>query len=172
MRGSNSGYAHGTTGSPQATLEQEEYAIKVAENEAKLKAEADNAPLIDPLHIAEMEAKGVKFSRENVMLTARDATGQVIWLESGNKLAGYEHMQYRNHVAELAKYFGVDEAEVPRLIRNVIRDGRIFSNKLKQVAGREGYERIYEYNGKKVMLASIGLNGFVVTAYPRKDLEK
>lgn len=36
MRGSNSGYAHGTSGSPQGTLEQNEYAAKVAENEATL----------------------------------------------------------------------------------------------------------------------------------------
>ncbi len=36
MRGSNSGYAHGTTGSPQTTLEQTEYMAKVAENEAAL----------------------------------------------------------------------------------------------------------------------------------------
>lgn len=43
MRGQDSGYAHGTTGSPQATFEQAEYAIKVAENEAKLAKEALNA---------------------------------------------------------------------------------------------------------------------------------
>lgn len=36
MRGSSSGYAHGTSGSPQTTLEQNEYAAKVAENEAAL----------------------------------------------------------------------------------------------------------------------------------------
>lgn len=37
MRSSNSGYAHGTTGSPQTSIEQEEYSLKVAENEATLK---------------------------------------------------------------------------------------------------------------------------------------
>lgn len=36
MRGSDSGYAHGTTGSPQTTLEQTEYTSKVAVNEAAL----------------------------------------------------------------------------------------------------------------------------------------
>lgn len=57
---------------------QETYAAKVAENEARLKAEADNAPLIDPLHIAEMEASGVKFTRKDVIFTARDSTGQIV----------------------------------------------------------------------------------------------
>lgn len=35
MHGSNSGLAHGTSGSPQTTLEQQEYQQKVAEAEAK-----------------------------------------------------------------------------------------------------------------------------------------
>ena len=38
MHGSNSGQANGTSGSPQTTLEQQEYARKVAEAEAKAKA--------------------------------------------------------------------------------------------------------------------------------------
>lgn len=42
MRSSDSGYAHGTTGSPQTSIEQEEYTFKVAENEAALKEFADS----------------------------------------------------------------------------------------------------------------------------------
>lgn len=45
MRGQDSGYAHGTTGSPQATFEQEEYAIKVAENEAALARLAEGSSM-------------------------------------------------------------------------------------------------------------------------------
>lgn len=93
MRASASGYAHGTLGSPQTTLEQCEYATRVAENEAGLKAAADNAPLIDSTHIAEMKANGVKFTQENIVFTTRDKMGQVIWLEKGNSAAGYEHIQ-------------------------------------------------------------------------------
>ncbi len=36
VRSTDSGYAYGTNGSPQSTIEQAEYAIKVAENEAAL----------------------------------------------------------------------------------------------------------------------------------------
>lgn len=35
-------------------------------------------------------------------------------------------------------------------------------------AGREGHERKYEYNGKQIVLAAIGTNGFLVTAYPNE----
>ena len=38
MHGSNSGQANGTSGSPQTTIEQQEYAKNVAEAEAKAKA--------------------------------------------------------------------------------------------------------------------------------------
>lgn len=167
MRGLDSGYAHGTSGSPQGTIEQIEYAAKVAENEAKLKAEADNAPLIDPAHIAEMKAKGVKFTRKDVLLTVRDKTGQVIWLEKGNSTVGYEHIKARGHDVQLSKRFGVSVSEVPKLIRNVLRDGTIVSNTIEQRNGREVCRRVYEYNGKKLMLAALGSNGFLVSAYPK-----
>lgn len=166
MRASSSGYAHGTSGSPQGTLEQNEYAAKVAENETRLKTEADNAPLIDPGHIAEMEAGGAKFTHKDVVFTARDATGQVVWLEKGTKIAGLDHLKARGHIGQLAKYLDVSESDVPKTLRNVIRDGRIVSNKTVKRGNRIGYERKYEYNGKCVVLAAIGTNGFLVTAYP------
>lgn len=169
MRSSNGGLAYGTSGNPQTHIIQETYAAKVAENEAKLKAEADAAPLIDQSHLAEMEASGVKFTRKDVIFTARDSTGQIIWLEKGSKTAGYAHLETRGHVGQIAKNFGVSESEVPRLLRNVIRDGRIVSNEIRKTNGREGYERIYEYNGERILLTGIGLNGFMVSAYPLKS---
>ena len=169
MRSSNGRLAYGTSGNPQTHIMQEVYAAKVAENEARLKAEADAAPLIDQSLITEMEASGVKFTRKDVIFTARDSTGQIVWLEKGNKIAGYIHLESRGHVEQIAKKFGVSGPEVPRLLRNVIRDGHIVSNKIRKTNGREGYERIYEYNGERILLVGIGLNGFMVSAYPLKS---
>lgn len=76
--------------------------------------------------------------------------------------------QHRGRRANRQK-FGVSESEVPRLLRNVIRDGRNVSNKIKQTNGREGYERIYKYNDERILLTGIGLNGFMVSAYPLKS---
>ena len=169
MRSSNGELAYGTRGNPQTHIMQETYAAKVAENEAKLKVDADAAPLIDQSLITDMEASGVKFTRKDVIFTTRDSTGQIIWLEKGNRAAGYTHLESRGHVGQIAKKFGVSEPEVPRLLRNVIRDGCIVSNKIKKTNGREGYERIYEYNGERILLTGIGLNGFMVSAYPLKN---
>ena len=169
MRSSNGGLAYGTNGNPQTHIMQGVYAAKVMENEAKVKADADNAPLIDNDLLDDMEARGVKFTRNNVIFVTMDSSGQVVWLESGSKTAGFAHIEARGHTGQIAKKFGVTEAEVPRLLRNVIRDGRIVSNKIRKSNGREGYERIYEYNGGHILLAGIGLNGFMVSAYPLKD---
>ena len=166
MRSSNGGLAYGTSGNPQTHIMQETYAAKVAENEARIKAESDAEPLIKDSLLAEMEVSGVKFTRENVMFTTRDSTGQLIWLEKGNKIAGFAHLKARGHVAQIAKKFGVDESEVPRLLRNIIRDGHIVSNKIRRTNGRDGYERVYECNDGRVLLTGIGLNGFMVSAYP------
>ncbi len=99
MRGSDSGYALGTSGSPQTTFEQAEYAIVVADNEAKLKYEADNAPLLDENLIEELRQSDAKFSREKMIFVTRDATGQIVWLEEGNKAAGLNHLKARGHMS-------------------------------------------------------------------------
>ncbi len=43
------------------------------------------------------------------------------------------------------------------------------SNKIKKTNGREGYELIYEYNGERLLLTGIGLNGFRASAHPLKN---
>lgn len=165
MRSSNTGHAHGTIGNPQTTIEQLEYALEEAANEAALKDLADNLPLIDESLIAEMESAGVKFNKSDIMLTTRDATGQPIWLEKGNPLAGYEHIKKRGHTEQLAKHLGIEEGEAPRALRNAIRDGRIVSDKTEMRKGRLTRERIYEYGGRQLLVA-LGTNGFIVSAYP------
>lgn len=55
---------------------------------------------------------------------------------------------------------------MPRLLRSIIQDGRIVSNEIRKTNGREGYEQIYEYNDERILLVGIGLNGFMVSAYP------
>jgi hypothetical protein len=51
-------------------------------------------------------------------------------------------------------------------LENVVSYGLVVSNIIKTVNGRKGYDRIYYYGGKHYVLAGIGTNGFVVSAYP------
>ena len=51
MNHANSGLAHGTSGSPQLTLENEEMAAKAKENERKVEKEAGKEPIIKDGHV-------------------------------------------------------------------------------------------------------------------------
>ena len=43
------------------------------------------------------------------------------------------------------------------------------SKMIKIANGREDYGRINEYNNERILLTGIGLNGFMVSAYPLKS---
>lgn len=126
----------------------------------------DGEPLIDESLVKELARDKLKFNREEMVLITRDKTGQIIWLEKGNISTGLTHLERRGHIKDLSKRFGVAEEDVPRLIQSIIREGTIVSNKVVNRHGRDGYERKYEYQGKSVVLAGIGPNGFLVSIYP------
>lgn len=121
--------------------------------------------------IGELEKSGVKFTKEDVVFVTKDATGQTVWLEKGNQSAGLEHIingdgKSSGHAEHFEKAFGISKEQIPSFLNNVISNGRVVSNQLKSINGREGIERIYYYNGKHYVLTGIGTNGFIVTAYP------
>lgn len=168
MKGHDSGLAHGTIGSPQTSLDQGEYAEQVRENERQLKAAIATDELIDEELVHALEQSKEKFAREDMVFITRDKTGQIIWLEQGNSLAGLEHITKRGHDKELAKAFGVAESDVIKFLRDVVKNGDVVSNRIRKVGNRDGYERVYDYGGRYVVLTAIGLNGFLVSAFPVK----
>lgn len=62
----------------------------------------------------------------------------------------------------------IKEDDIPEYLRKAITYGVVVKNKVKMIHGRQGYERVYKYDSKYYILAGIGLNGFVVSAYPTK----
>ena len=131
--------------------------------------------MIDESLLDELERNGVKFDRDAVQFVTRDKTGQIVWLESGSRSAGLEHILHGNgrtpgHAGDFARAFGVSEAEVASYLRTVITHGEVVSNELKPIgsSGRMGYERVYYYEGNYHVVAGIGTNGFIVSAYPKR----
>lgn len=130
------------------------------------------APLIDPAHIDELKKKGVKFTEKNVVMTAKDQKGNLMWLETGNDNAGLKHLLQGNgktpgHANDFKKAFGVSPDQVPSLMKSIISSGTLVSNKQRLLPnGNIGIERIYSVDGKHYLLTSVGTNGFIVTAYP------
>lgn len=123
--------------------------------------------------IADLEKHGVKFTKENIVFITKDGTGQTVWLETGNKLAGLRHILdgdeiSSGHAADFERAFGVSREHIPSYLEKVISHGTVVSNKIVKKGSREGYERTYYYEGNHYVITGIGTNGFVISAYPKK----
>ena len=125
------------------------------------------------LLIKGLESSGVKIAKEDVVFITKDATGQTVWLENGNKFAGLAHIlngdgKSTGHASDFEKAFGVSREDFPYYLNKVITYGKIISNKLVKRGSREGFERVYYYEGKHYVVTGIGTNGFIISAYPKK----
>lgn len=174
MRSCNGNLAFGTSGNPQISIQQEEYAYQVEENERALKnaVSTDSLSMIDEELIEELSRLGTKFNRKEMVFITRDATGQIVWLEKGTKTAGLTHIQDRGHIEHFSKAFGINPGDFESYLYKVVRDGIVLENKTRYVNGHKGYERKYYYEGNYCVLTAIGSNGFIISAYPRRHKEE
>ena len=157
---SNSGLGTGAGSSSQESLSQGGVDSKVKELTRK--------HMIDQLTKA-----GVKFNPNDVLFATKDKTGQLVWLEKGNKGAGLEHILYgdgrsRGHASDFKKALGLESNQVSGYLQKVITHGNVVSNTIKPVRNRMGFERVYNYEGNYYIVTGIGTNGFIISAYPHK----
>lgn len=121
--------------------------------------------------IAELKRDGIKFTQENIVFIVKDSTGQTVWLETGNAFAGLEHIlngngESRGHAVDFERAFGISREGIPSFLQKVVSFGSVVSNKMICRNGRQGFERVYQYNGRYYVLVGLGENGFIVSAYP------
>ena len=135
--------------------------------------------MIDQALLAEMEQAEVKFTRADLIFVTKDAIGQTIWLEQGNESAGLQHILDGNptthtggHAQDFLDSFGVQREDVPYFLYRVIKYGAVIRDNKRQVGKIVQLEKVYYYQGKKYVLAAIGGNGFLVSAYPISKLKK
>jgi filamentous hemagglutinin len=132
---------------------------------AKGRAASPN-PMVDPRHIAEMTANGVKFTPDKVIATARNASGQVIFLESGGPKAGLQHI-VKAHAQDFAN-IGVPESRIPNTIINAASRGKIIGHQ-GVGTGRPIYQVVTDGQTQKIAV-TIGNNGYIVGANPAGGL--
>lgn len=161
MNGASSGVSKGN----QLSLEQLEHSMTEIQAELELERLAEQG-YVDSL-ISELDDNNAKYNREDMRFIARDATGQVVWLEKGNAEAGLEHIFIR-HAEDFKNKLGVSRENIANTIYDIVCTGQVVSNKIRVMNGRENFERIYKYQGSYYILAGIGSNGFLVSAYPIK----
>ena len=121
--------------------------------------------MIDPKIVSEMERTNVKFTKENLVFTTRDKTGQIIFLETGSSSAGLKHIKQR-HAQDFIDKHNIQLAQVTEHIYSVFTNGNLEYSRITLKKGKEGFERLYTYKGNYYLLSGVGTNGFVVSAYP------
>ena len=85
------------------------------------------SPIAKKAFIQELRNRGEKFNEEKIVFITKDATGQIIWLEKGNNLAGLEHIMQR-HEKDFKKALGIDKEQIANFLENTITHGEMISN--------------------------------------------
>ena len=124
--------------------------------------------LIDKKLVSEMERNKIKFTKEDLIFTTKDKTGQLIFLEKGNSSAGLQHIEQR-HAKDFVEKHKIQASQVSKHIHSVFTQGDLEYSRTTVKKGKEGFERLYKYKGKYYLLSGVGTNGFVVSAYPIDD---
>ena len=115
--------------------------------------------------IALLKNSGVKFNEKNIVFATRDNKGMVVWLETGNKNSGLQHI-IANHGTDFQNVYGVEKKNIPGFIKNLVSSGHVLNERVVMKNGKPGFERIYEYDNKHFTVSGIGINGYIVSVYP------
>ncbi len=109
--------------------------------------------------IQQLEQRHEKITRENIMRIEQLPSGKIVWLETGNERAGFEHIL--KHLKEFEKQ-GLPEHELADYIMDALKNG--------ELVGMQGTREIYEvtYNGITRRVAiTVSDNGFIIGANPK-----
>lgn len=112
--------------------------------------------------IAELQANGVKFTRQNIVRVVRLSDGRIVFLEKGNQYSGLQHI-LEGHAGDFANR-GISEDEIPDVIMQALQQGNIVG-----IDDRNSGGTMYEVtiNGtSQYIKIVVGSNGYIVTAYP------
>ncbi len=164
----NSGFAHGTSGSPQQSLEQETLSNKVREKASKYPGVS-----VTNEDIEYLSRCGVKYDKDSLVFVTRDKSGKPIWLEEGNTLSGLKHIldyadKGQGHADDFTKKFGVSRENIPKFIKDTITERKLISSAPDP---KGGTDYIYFYKGGNIKIV-IGGNGYIITAHPYSRKEK
>lgn len=118
--------------------------------------------------IAGLEKSGVKFTKENIVFITKDATGQTVWLETGNHSTGMQHIISR-HADDFQTKHDIAKSNIANHLEAVFSYGKVEYIRITPKTG--GYERLYNHNGKYYLLSGVGKNGYIVSAYPISEQE-
>ncbi|MCP4308913.1 MAG: hypothetical protein GY788_29390 [bacterium] len=109
-----------------------------------------------------MAAAGVKHDPASVVRIARDSSGRVVFLETGNSRAGLTHI-VGQHGDDFARR-GISESQIPDLVTDAASRGTIVGYQGADT-GRPIYEVMFNGQTQRVAV-TVSDNGFIVGANP------
>ena len=116
--------------------------------------------------LSQLDARGEKYNKSEVVAITQDSAGNIVWLEKGHlgdRPSGLAHI-IDAHGSDF-KNQGLTEAEVPQYIMTAVKYGKIVGYQGRGT-GRPIYEFKYEGITRRVAI-TIGSNGYVVGANPK-----
>ena len=123
--------------------------------------------LINAEDIAELTARGVKFTPENIVATGRTPSGQVVFLESGSSRAGLQHI-FEQHGDEFAR-IGVERDQIASVVMSAVEFGKVIGYQ-GTGQGRVIYEVTIRGQPQRIAVTT-GSNGFIVGANPAGSIK-
>lgn len=119
--------------------------------------------------LAQLEGRGEKFNKDEVIAIGKTSSNQIVWLEQGRlnpKASGLAHIIDAHGHQFNGK--GISNDEIPNYVLTAVTEGKIV-----RYQGRGTGRPIYEftYNGSTHYVAvTIGNNGYIVGANPKSGI--
>lgn len=95
----------------------------------------------DPI-LKQIVNSGVKINIKDVVFSAKDKSGQLVWLEKGNKTSGLEHIKSKHQFDFVSKH-NIKASHLTTHLKRVVSKGAIVSSRtVKLPNGRVGYVKV------------------------------
>ncbi|NVJ60931.1 MAG: RHS repeat protein, partial [Gammaproteobacteria bacterium] len=114
----------------------------------------------------ELSQKGIKHSPENIVDIRKTQDGKIVFLETGNKQAGLEHILVR-HEQDFANV-GIHADQIPEAVMTAVTQGKVIGYQGKN-QGRTIYETLFNDTRHQISV-TVSDNGFIVGANPQSRL--
>ena len=75
------------------------------------------------------------------------------------------------HADDFHDKHNVSKENITDHLSNIISNGNIEYSRIIRRGNRDGIEKLYSHKGKYYLLTGTGTNGFIVSAYPKREKE-
>jgi hypothetical protein len=114
----------------------------------------------------ELGQNGIKYTPENIVDIRKTQDGKIVFLETGNRQAGLEHILVR-HQQDFANV-GIHADQIPDAVMTAVTQGKVIGYQGKN-QGRTIYDTVFNDTRHQISV-TVSDNGFIVGANPQSRL--